>query len=85
MEQQIWLKYASPAVLAAVIAKTIRDSGVLVEGANPRGPIVLRIEANAMGSNGIAFTRRVVFRLDGNLNGPIWRYRVLAWEEVQAE
>jgi hypothetical protein len=42
---------------------------------------VLRIEAHAVGSSGAAFTRRVLFRLDGTLSGPGWRYRILAWED----
>jgi hypothetical protein len=48
-------------------------------------PIVLRIEGNAMGSNGAAFTRRVMFRLDRTLNGPVWRYRILVWEDGPTE
>jgi general secretion pathway protein K len=80
LEQGPWLKYASPTVVAAM-AKAKRDAGLSVEDADVRGPIVLRIEAHAAGSNGAAFTRRVLFRLDGTLSGPAWRYRILAWED----
>jgi len=84
LDQGPWLKYASPVVLAA-IAKSKRDFGLSVEDADPRGPIVLCIAANAIGSNRTAFTRRVMLRLDGTLNGPAWRYRILAWEEGTTE
>gem|GEM_PF-482873 len=80
LEQGPWMKYAGPVVLAA-LAKAKHDSGLSVEDADPRGPVVLRIEAHAVGSNGAAFTRRVLFRLDGTLSGPGWRYRILAWED----
>ena len=42
---------------------------------------MLRLEAQAIGANGAAFTRRVLFRLDGTLSGPAWKYRVLSWEQ----
>jgi general secretion pathway protein K len=80
LEQGPWLKYASPVVLAAM-EKAKHDSGLTVEDADARGPVVLNIEAHAVGNNGAAFTRRVLFRLDGTLSGPAWRYRILAWED----
>jgi len=83
LEQGPWLKFAGPVVLAAM-AKAKHDSGLTVEDADPRGPVVLRIEAHAAGANGAAFTRRVLFRLDGTLSGPAWRYRILAWEDGPA-
>jgi general secretion pathway protein K len=83
LEQGPWLKYAGPVVLAA-LAKAKRDMNLSVEDADPRGPVVLRIEAHAVGSNGAAFTRRVLFRLDGTLSGPAWRYRILSWEDGPA-
>ena len=48
-----------------------------MENADPRGPVVLRLTARATGANGAAFTRRVLFRLDGTLSGPAWKYRIL--------
>jgi general secretion pathway protein K len=83
LEQGPWLKYAGPVVLAA-LAKAKRDQNLSVEDADPRGPVVLRIEAHAAGGNGAAFTRRVLFRLDGTLSGPGWRYRILSWEDGPA-
>ncbi len=80
LEQGPWVAYASPAVLAA-IARAKRDAGLTVDAADLRGPIVLRIEARATGAHGAAFVRRVLFRLDGTLSGPAWKYRVLAWED----
>ncbi len=80
LEQGPWLQYASPAVLAA-IARAKHDSGLTVETADARGPIVLRITAEAHGQNGAAFTRRALVRLDGTLSGPAWKYRVLAWDD----
>jgi general secretion pathway protein K len=83
LEQGPWLKYASPIVLAAM-AKAKHEAGLTVEDADPRGPVVLQIEARASGPNGAAFTRRVLFRLDGTLSGPAWRYRILAWDDGPA-
>jgi general secretion pathway protein K len=84
LEQGPWLKYASPVVLAAM-DKARHESGLTVEDADGRGPVVLNIEARAVGPNGAAFTRRVLFRLDGTLSGPGWRYRILAWEDGHAD
>lgn len=80
LEQGPWLKFADPVVLAAV-AKAKRESQLSIEDADQRGPEVLRIEARAVGKGGAAFTRRVLFRLDGSLSGPAWHYRILAWED----
>jgi general secretion pathway protein K len=80
LEQGPWLKLAGPVVLAAM-AKAKRDSGLSLENADSRGPIVLRITAQATGPNGAAFTRRVLFRLDGTLSGPAWKYRILSWDD----
>jgi general secretion pathway protein K len=83
LEQGPWLTLASPVVTAA-IARARRESGLSLENADARGPVVLRIEARAVGRNGAAFTRRVLFRLDGTLSGPAWKYRILAWEDGAA-
>jgi general secretion pathway protein K len=80
LEQGPWLNQASPPVLAAM-AKAKRESGLAVDNADPRGPVVLRIEARAVGPGGAAFTRRVLFRLDGSLSGPAWKYRILSWDD----
>lgn len=80
LEQGPWVAYASPAVLAA-IARAKRDAGLAVDPADTRGPVVLRLQARASGANGAAFTRRVLFRLDGSLSGPAWKYRILSWED----
>ncbi len=80
LEQGPWLQYASPQVLAATtLAK--RNAGLTVETADARGPIVLRIIAEARGQNGAAFTRRALLRLDGTLSGPAWKYRILSWDD----
>ncbi len=83
LEQGPWLSLAGPAVRAAV-TKARHDAGISVENADQRGPIVLWITAHAEGANGAAFTRRVLFRLDGTLSGPAWKYRILAWENAPA-
>ncbi len=80
LEQAPWTNYASPVVLAA-IARAKRDGGLAVDPADPRGPVVLHLQARATGANGAAFTRRMLFRLDGTLSGPAWKYRVLSWED----
>jgi general secretion pathway protein K len=80
LEQGPWLNLAGPVVLAAM-DKAKRDSGLSMQNADPRGPIVLRITAQANGRSGAAFTRRVLLRLDGSLSGPAWKYRVLSWED----
>ena len=80
LEQGPWLTYAGPVVLAA-LEKAKRETGITMENADVRGPVVLRITAQATGPNGAAFTRRVLFRLDGTLSGPAWKYRILAWED----
>jgi general secretion pathway protein K len=80
LEQGPWLNLAGPVVLAA-LAKAKRDTGITMENADLRGPVVLRLAARAIGPNGAAFTRRVLFRLDGTLSGPAWKYRILAWED----
>jgi len=82
-EQGPWLQYADPPVLAA-LARAKRDSGLTIDAADERGPVVLRIAARAQGAGGAggaAFTRRVLFRLDGTLSGPAWKYGILAWED----
>jgi general secretion pathway protein K len=80
LEQGPWLNLAGSVVTAA-IAKAKRDSGLSIENADPRGPSILRIVAAAQGRNGAAFTRRVLFRLDGSLSGPAWKYRILSWDD----
>jgi general secretion pathway protein K len=83
LEQGPWLSHAGP-VVSAALAKAKHDSGLAVEDSDPRGPVVLRLTAHAVGRNGAAFTRRVLFRLDGTLSGPAWRYRILDWEDGPA-
>jgi general secretion pathway protein K len=80
LEQGPWLAYASPVVLAA-LARAKRDSGLTVDAADPRGPVVLRIEARASGPDGASFIRHVLLRLDGTLSGPAWKYRILDWQD----
>ncbi len=83
LEQGPWVAYAGPVVLAA-IARAKRDAGLAVDPADARGPVVLQLEARATGANGAAFTRRMLFRLDGTLSGPAWKYRILSWEDGPA-
>lgn len=78
LEQGPWLAYAPPVVQAA-LAKAKRESGVAIDNADVRGPVVLRIIARAKGADGAAFTRNVLMRLDGSLSGPAWKYRILDW------
>ena len=80
LEQGPWVQYADAPVLAA-IARAKRDSGLSVDAADVRGPVVLRMQATVSGAGGAAFTRRVLFRLDGTLSGPAWKYRILSWED----
>jgi general secretion pathway protein K len=80
LEQGPWLGYASAPVMAA-LARAKRDSGLTIDAADVRGPIVLRIEARATLPDGAAFVRRVLFRLDGTLSGPAWKYRILSWDD----
>ena len=80
LEQAPWTAYASQTVLAAIV-RAKRDSGLTVDPADNRGPIVLKIEARAAGPDGAAFVRRTLFRLDGTLSGPAWKYRILSWED----
>lgn len=80
LEQGPWVQYASQTVLAA-IARAKHDSGLSVDAADARGPVVLRIVAQATGRGGAGFTRRAMVRLDGTLSGPAWKYRILAWED----
>jgi general secretion pathway protein K len=79
LEQAPWLQYASP-LMQAAMDKSKRTAGVMVESPDDRGPIVLRIEAVAIGHGGERFVRRVLMRLDGTLSGPAWKYRILEWE-----
>lgn len=79
LEQGPWLQYASPVVLAA-IARAKRLVGVTVENADARGPIVLRIVADAYGPGRAHFQRRAMMRLDGTLSGPAWKYRIVSWD-----
>jgi hypothetical protein len=67
--------------VVAALARAKRDNGLSVDFGDTRGPIVLRIQARATGPGGAAFVRRVLFRLDGTLSGPAWKYRILAWED----
>jgi general secretion pathway protein K len=80
LEQGPWTQFADPVVLAAIV-QAKRDSGLSVDVADARGPIVLRLVARAQARGGAAFTRRVLFRLDGTLGGPAWKYRILSWED----
>lgn len=80
LEQSPWPAYASLPVQAAM-ARAKRDFGLALDTPDTRGPIVLRIEARATGAGGAAFVRRVLFRLDGSLSGPAWKYRILSWED----
>ncbi len=80
LEQGPWPQFADPPVLAA-IARAKRDSGLTVDAADARGPVVLRMTAHITGGRGTAFTRRALFRLDGTLSGPAWKYRILSWED----
>jgi general secretion pathway protein K len=80
LEQGPWLPYASPTVLAA-IAKAKQIAGVTVDAPDTRGPVVLRITALAVGVDGARFIRRCMMRLDGTLNGPAWKYRILSWDQ----
>ena len=79
LEQGPWLQYAPPAVLAA-IARAKRVSGVAVDTADARGPCILWVTATARGADGARFIRRVMLRFDGELSGPAWKYRILAWD-----
>jgi general secretion pathway protein K len=79
LEQAPWLQYAGSVVQAA-LDKAKRTAGITVEAADTRGPVVLRLEAVASGAGGARFVRRVLFRLDGTLSGPAWKYRILSWE-----
>jgi general secretion pathway protein K len=79
LEQGPWLQYASPIVMAA-IQKAKRSAGLSVDAADPRGPVVLRMEATATGPGGARYVRRVLMRFDGTLSGPAWKYRILQWE-----
>jgi general secretion pathway protein K len=79
LEQGPWLQYASPMVLNA-IARAKHTAGVTVDNADTRGPVVLRILAEADGPGGTRFIRTALFRLDGSLSGPDWKYRILSWD-----
>ncbi len=79
LEQGPWLQYAPPAVLAG-IARAKRTAGIAVDAADARGPIVLRLTAEADGPGGGRFVRHVMMRLDGTLSGPAWKYRIMSWE-----
>jgi general secretion pathway protein K len=79
LEQGPWLQYASPVILNA-IARAKRTAGVSVDTADARGPVVLRLTAEADGPGGERFIRHVLFRLDGSLSGPAWKYRILSWD-----
>ena len=82
LEQGPWPGIA-PAPVQAAIVRAQRDGGLTLDAADTRGPVVLRIAARAAGPDGATFTRRVLFRLDGTLSGPAWKYRILAWEDGQ--
>jgi general secretion pathway protein K len=79
LEQGPWLQYAGPTVTAAM-AKAKRVNGFTIDQPDARGPIVLRMRAEAMGPGGARFVRRVLMRFDGELSGPTWKYRILEWE-----
>jgi general secretion pathway protein K len=79
LEQGPWMQFAPPMV-AAAMAKAKRTAGFSVDSPDPRGPIVLRIRAEAVAQGGARFVRRVLLRFDGALSGPSWKYRILEWE-----
>jgi len=79
LEQGPWLQYASRTVLTA-LDKAKHDSGLTVDAADVRGPVVLSITATASGANGARFIRHVLMRYDGELSGPTWKYRILSWD-----
>jgi general secretion pathway protein K len=79
LEQGPWLQYANPTMLA-VIQKAKQTAGLTVDDADTRGPVVLHIQATAIGPNGARFVRTVLMRFDGTLSGPAWKYRILEWE-----
>ena len=83
LEQGPWTQYAAAPVLAA-IARARTQSGLTVDVADARGPVVLSLVAHVDGRDGASFTRRVLFRLDGTLSGPAWKYRILSWEDGPA-
>jgi hypothetical protein len=64
----------------AGIARAKRTAGIAVDAADARGPIVLRLTAQADGPGGGRFVRHVMMRLDGTLSGPAWKYRIMSWE-----
>jgi general secretion pathway protein K len=80
LEQGPWQNYASPLVSAA-LDKARHDAGLSMDDADPRGPETMQITAEARGPNGTRFTRRVLMRLDGSLNGPAYKYRILEWSD----
>jgi len=79
LEQGPWPQYAGPIVTAAM-QKAKRTPGFSLDQPDVRGPIVLRIRAEAFGPGGARFVRRVLMRFDGALSGPAWKYRILQWE-----
>jgi general secretion pathway protein K len=80
LEQAPWVQYANPTMLAA-LDRAKRISGVTVEAADVRGPVVMDIEAVASGGGGARFIRHTLMRLDGTLSGPAWKYRILSWDQ----
>jgi general secretion pathway protein K len=83
LEQGPWPQYSGTTVLAAV-ARAKQDAGVTADHIDARGPVVLQITATAIGAEGARFVRRSLMRLDGALNGPAWKYRILSWESGPA-
>jgi general secretion pathway protein K len=79
LEQGPWQQYASP-VMVATIQKAKRTLNLTVDAADARGPVVLRMQATALGPDGARFVRTVLMRFDGTLSGPAWKYRILQWE-----
>jgi general secretion pathway protein K len=79
LEQSPWPQYAGPTVQAAV-ARARQDSALAADHADLRGPVVMQITATATGADGARFIRRTLMRLDGALNGPAWKYRILTWD-----
>jgi general secretion pathway protein K len=79
LEQGPWLQYASPTVLAAE-ARAKQEFALASDQSDKRGPEVLQITATAVGPDGARFIRRTLMRLDGTLNGPAWKYRILTWD-----
>jgi len=79
LEQAPWVDFAPPEVVAA-IALAGKQSKLVLDPADKRGPQVMWIIARAQGPGNARFVQRVFMRFDGTLSGPGWKYRVLGRE-----